>query len=101
MDKKHRLPDGGQATEEVKVQQCGDKSAGDRGRHTAGGRSLMPCRRVGQRTLARTASAATEIQNERSGQHPVQKHNRVFLQIIFRAEVPWKRLANLLFTTDE
>ena len=35
------------------------KSAGDRGRHTAGGRSLMPCRRVGQRTLARTASAAT------------------------------------------
>ena len=37
----------------------GGKSTGDRGRHTAGGRSLMPCRRVGQRTLARTASAAT------------------------------------------
>ena len=49
----------GQAAEEVKVQPWGDKSTGDRGRHTAGGRSLMPCRRVGQRTLARTASAAT------------------------------------------
>lgn len=81
MDKKRRLPDGGQAAEEVKVQPwggqikttmdlmekkltgkgsaVGGKSTGDRGRHTAGGRSLMPCRRVGQRTLARTASAAT------------------------------------------
>lgn len=37
----------------------GGKSTEDRGRHTAGGRSLMPCRRVGQRTLARTVSAAT------------------------------------------
>ena len=37
----------------------GGKSTGDRGRHTAGGRGLIPCRRVGQRTLARTASAAT------------------------------------------
>lgn len=59
MDKKRRLPDGGQAAEEIKVQPCGDKSAGGRGRHAAGGRSLMLCRRVGQRTLARTASAAT------------------------------------------
>ena len=49
----------GQAAEEAKVQPWGGKSMGDRGRHTAGGRSLMPCRRVGQRTLARTASAAT------------------------------------------
>ena len=49
----------GQATEEVKVQPWGGKSTGDRRRHTAGGRSLMPCHRVGQRTLARTASAAT------------------------------------------
>lgn len=31
MDKKRRLPDGGQAAEEVKVQPWGDKSAGDRG----------------------------------------------------------------------
>lgn len=59
MDKKRRLPDGGQAAEEAKVQPWGGKSTGDRGRHTASGRSLMPCRRVGQRTLARTASAAT------------------------------------------
>lgn len=49
----------GQAAEEGKVQPWGGKSTGDRGRHTAGGRSLMPCRRVGQRTVARTASAAT------------------------------------------
>ena len=47
------------------------------------------------------SQCSNEIQNERSSQHPVQKHNRVFLQIIFRAEVPWKRLANLLFTTDD
>ena len=38
---------------------AGTNQRGNRGRHTAGGRSLMPCRRVGQRTLARTASAAT------------------------------------------
>ncbi len=42
------------------------------------------------------SQCSNEIQNEQSSQHPVQKHNRVFLQIIFRAEVPWKRLANLL-----
>lgn len=49
----------GQAAGGIGVQPWGGKSTGDRGRHTAGGRSLMPCRRVGQRTLARTASAAT------------------------------------------
>lgn len=60
MDGQKTLPaHEGQAAEEVKVQSWGGKSAGDRGRHTAGGRSLMPCHRVGQRTLARTASAAT------------------------------------------
>ena len=49
----------GQAAEKGKVPPWGGKSTGDRGRHTAGGRSLMPCRSVGQRTLARTASTAT------------------------------------------
>ena len=89
----------GQATEEVKVQPWGGgKSTGDRRRHTAGGRSLMPCHRVGQRTLARTASAATRSRTNDPAN--IQSKNitgssfRVFL-------VPWKRLANLLFTTDE
>lgn len=60
MDKRRRLSDGGQAAEGIGVQPCGGgKSAGDRERHAAGGRSLTPCRRVVQRTLARTASAAT------------------------------------------
>lgn len=80
---------------------AGGKSAGDRGAAHCGRKEPDAVPQGGSANPCTHSQCSNEIQNEQSSQHPVQKHNRVFLQIIFRAEVPWKRLANLLFTTDE